>query len=74
MLERTNQEWTASIGISLEEIEDSRQSINGFSALGDDEVTASERGAVMVKMLRRTEGRLERLQERLQRLLSNPMS
>lgn len=74
MLERTNQEWTASIGISLEEIEDSRQSINGFSALGDDEVTASERGAVMVNMLRRTEGRLERLQERLQRLLSNPMS
>lgn len=72
MLERTNQEWTASIGISLEEIEDSRQSINGFSALGDDEVTASERGAVMVNMLRRTEGRLERLQERLQRLLSNP--
>jgi len=75
MLERTNQEWTASIGISLEDIEDDpRQSINGFSALGDDEVTASERGAAMVKMLRRTEERLERLQERLHRLLSSPVA
>ncbi|CAJ1341507.1 unnamed protein product [Effrenium voratum] len=35
----------------------------------DEVLTASERGAAVVAVLRRTEGRLERLQQRLQNLL-----
>lgn len=74
MLERTNQEWTASFGFhSMEDLDDDLARQSGISVL-DDEVSASERGAAMVRMLRRTEGRLERLQDRLQGLLSSPVS
>jgi len=78
MLERTNKEWTSSLVETNGSLEDfagaghDRRRENGHrSPDADDEVPASPaaRGAVMVSVLRRTETRLERLHERLQRLL-----
>jgi len=78
MLERTNKEWTTSLEGASEDVgvlingEYARHGKNGHQSHDvEDEVPTSPaaRGQVMVTVLRRTEGRLERLHERLLRLL-----
>lgn len=78
MLERTNKEWTTSLQGASEDVgvlingEYARHGKNGHQSHDvEDEVPTSPaaRGQVMVTVLRRTEGRLERLHERLLRLL-----